>query len=124
MKIKVIFFTSDALQYLFAKKLPHLAPVYPMGEELAFRKEDDWTGWGKYYPDEKEMALLYADPKLNSLKCKNNEFAEIFEDGVLKDVLFWDGSEYRNLKYKEFTAPTGERIAPRNLEQKMYLDLL
>jgi hypothetical protein len=38
--------------------------------------------------------------------------------------MFWTGQEYRKLRYKEFTAPTGERICPRNIEQKMYLDLL
>jgi len=47
------------------------------------------------------MALLYADPKINTLKCKVNEFAEIYEGTTLKDVLTWTGNEYRPLKYKE-----------------------
>jgi len=62
------------------------------------------------------MALLYADSKMNILKCKTNEFAEIYEGHELKDVLFWNGHEYRKLKYKDFTDPTGERISPRNIE--------
>lgn len=120
----IIFLTSDALQYLFAQQMPHLDAVYPMGTEQSSRTLEDWTGWGKYYPNEQEMTLLYQDPKINTLKCKTNEFAEIYEGHELKDILFWDGHEYRKLKYKEFTAPTGERIVPRNIEQKMYLDLL
>lgn len=120
----IVFMTSDALQYLFTLQMPHLQAVYPMGTEQAEKHQEDWAGWGKYYPTEAEMALLYSDPKINSLKCKTNEFVEIFEGDKLKDVLFWNGSEYRKLKYKEFTAPTGERISPRNIEQKMYLDLL
>lgn len=120
----IIFITSDALQYLFAQQLPHLEPVYPMGEEILAKNESDWAGWGKYYPNEKDMALLYSDPKMNILKCKTNEFAEIYEGVQLKDVLFWNGTEYRKLKYKDFVAPTGEHISPRNIEQKMYLDLL
>ena len=120
----IIFLTSDALQYLFALHMPHLTATYPMGTEQALKREEEWSGWGKYYPNEQEMALLYTDPKLNVLKCKNNEFAEIYEDKQLKDILFWNGEEYRKLKYKEFTAPTGEHICPRNKEQKMYLDLL
>ena len=120
----VIFITSDALQYLFAQQLPHLEPVYPMGEEILAKNESDWAGWGKYYPNEKDMALLYSDPKMNILKCKTNEFAEIYEGAQLKDILFWNGTEYRKLKYKDFVAPTGEHISPRNIEQKMYLDLL
>lgn len=120
----IIFITSDALQYLFAQQLPHLEPVYPMGEEILAKNESDWAGWGKYYPNEKDMALLYSDPKMNILRCKTNEFAEIYEGAQLKDILFWNGTEYRKLKYKDFVAPTGEHISPRNIEQKMYLDLL
>jgi hypothetical protein len=97
----IIFLTSDALQYLSALHLPHLDAVYPMGTELSEKREEDWAGWGKYYPDEKNMALLYSDPKMNILKCKTNEYAEICEGSNLKDILFWNGHEYRPLKYKE-----------------------
>ena len=119
----IIFLTSDALQYLFAQQMPHLSATYPMGNEERLSHEE-WAGWGKYYPNEAEMTLLYQDPKINTLKCKVNEFAEIYEGKELKDILFWNGHEYRKLKYKDFTAPTGEHISPRNIEQKMYLDLL
>jgi hypothetical protein len=47
-----MFLTSDALQYLFACEMPHLEALYPMGTELAFKREEEWAGWGKYYPDE------------------------------------------------------------------------
>lgn len=121
----IVFLTSDALQYLFAQQLPHVEPVYPMGEELAFRKESEWAGWGKYYPNEQEMSMLYADPKVNILRCKTNEFAEIYEGTQLKDVLFWDGTQYGPLKYKEIKNPyIEETIRPRNLEQKMAFHLL
>ena len=121
-KRNIIFITNDALQYLFAQQMPRLEPVYPVGQMLDDNSE--WAGWGKYYPSMQEMSMLYADPKINILKCKTNEFAKIYEGAQLKDVLFWDGNEYRKLKYKDFTAPTGEHISPRNIEQKMYLDLL
>lgn len=120
-KQDLTFFTSDALQYLFALRMPHLMAVHPSEEDDI---EREWGGWEKYYPNETEMSMLYSDPKMNILKCKTNEFAKIYDGSTLKDVLFWDGNEYRHLKYKEFVAPTGERIVPRNTEQKMYLDLL
>ena len=101
----VIFLTNDALQYLFAQQLPHITPVYPMGEEFTFKHEEEWAGWGKYFPSTSEMAMLYADPKVNILKCKTNEFAEIYEGKELKDVLFWDGTQYGPLKYKEIKNP-------------------
>ena len=119
----IIFITNDALQYLFALKMPHLQAVYPIGKEIQV-EDQQWSGWGKYFPNENQMALLYSDPKINILKCKTNEFAEVYEGSQLKDILFWNGHEYRKLKYKNFTAPTGEHISPRNVEQKMYLDLL
>lgn len=88
-----------------------------MGEELTFKAEEEWAGWGKYFPSTSEMAMLYADPKVNILKCKTNEFAEIYEGKELKDVLFWDGTQYGPLKYKEIKNPyIEETIRPRNLE--------
>ena len=121
----IMFLTSDSLQYLFACELPHLEAIYPMGDDLAFKREDDWAGWGKYYPNEQEMALLYADPKMNTLKCKINEYAEIYEGKELKDVLNWTGKEYRPLKYKEIKNDfLGSTIRPLNIEQKMAFDLL
>lgn len=121
----VMFLTSDALQYLFACELPHLEAIYPMGTELVHRVEEHWPGWGKYYPTEKEMALLYADSKMNILGCKTNEFAEIYEGSVLKDILFWNGHEYTKLKYKDIKNPyIGEVVRPRNIEQKMAMHLL
>ena len=122
----IIFLTSDALQYEFAKQMPHLSVVYPMGTELAEKNNDrEWAGWGKYYPDTKEMALLYADPKINTLGCKVNEFAEIYEDTNLKDIIFWTGNEYRPLKYKEIKNDfLNQTIKPLNIEQKMAFDLL
>ena len=122
---EIIFLTSDSLQYLFAVQMPHLSAVYPMGNEIDFKKGSEWAGWGKYYPNDKEMALLYADPKMNTLKCKTNEFAEIYEGSQLKDVLFWNGEQYCPLKYKDIRNPyLEETIKPRNLEQKMAFHLL
>ena len=121
----IMFLTSDALQYLFACELPHLEAIYPMGDELVLRREDEWAGWGKYFPTEQEMALLYADPKVNTLHCKTNEFAEIYEGKELKDILTWTGSEYRPLKYNEIKNNfLNQTIRPLNIEQKMAFDLL
>lgn len=120
--IDLKFITSDATQYLCALQMPHLIPIYTPNEEI---KSEIWNGWGKYYPNEDEMTLLYSDPQMNILKCKTNEFAEIYEGSELKDVLFWDGHSYTKLKYKNITNPyLKETISPRNLEQKMAFHLL
>ena len=39
-------------------------------------------------------------------------------------MLFWDGNRYKNLSYQSFRGPLGEKVAPRNLEQKMLFHLL
>ena len=118
---EIIFLTCDATQYLFALQMPHLLAAYGGNDSL---DEEEWAGWEKYTPSEEQLNMLYTSPNINILGCKINEFARIYEGNELKDILFWTGNEYRPLKYKEFTATTGERIIPRNIEQKMYLDLL
>lgn len=118
----LIFYTSDALQYLSALHMPHLSAVYPEETEV---HNTDWAGWGKYYPNEQEMAMLYSDPKINTLKCKTNEYAEIYEGNALKDILLWTGQEYRPLKLKEIRNDfIGQIIRPLNIEQRMAFDLL
>jgi len=32
--------------------MPHLEAVYPLGTEQADKPSEEWTGWGKYYPNE------------------------------------------------------------------------
>lgn len=119
---EVTFITSDGAQFLFAKRLPHINAVFfnPKAAE-----EYEYCGWGNYCPSDSELNTLYTDPAQNILGCKTNEFAKIYVDGKIKDVLFWNGEKYRVLKYKEVRDKTlGESIKPRNLEQKMAFDLL
>lgn len=118
---KILFLTSDGAQYLLAQWMPHLEAVFYNPEK---KEMEEYPGWKDYSPSEQELTTLYSMPHNNTLESNINEFAKIYENGELKDVLFWTGNEYRNLKYKEFTTNLGERIKPRNLEQKMYLDLL
>lgn len=118
----IIFMTCDASQYTFSLHLPHLLAVYIPTDK---KKHEEWCGWAKYYPSESEMAMLYTDSKINILKAKTNEFCKIYEGSELKDIMFWNGKEYRRLKYKDITNPyIQETISPRNLEQKMAFDLL
>ena len=117
------FITNDAAQHVLGQRIPQLNSSYLGYVSKPF--ESHFCGWGKYYPNEEEMALLYTDPQMNVLKCKTNEFAEIYEGSDLKDVLFWNGHEYTKLKYKDIKNPyIGETIHPRNLEQKMAFHML
>ena len=116
------FITSDSAQYLFANKLPHLKAVYfanPTQRDLSY------IGWTKYSPNAAEMAYLYENFNINSLKCHTNEFIKIYENNDLKDILFWTGETYRHLNYHELKNKfLNMTIRPLNVEQKMAFDLL
>ena len=120
--IDVSFVTSDGALMILARQIPELTASWwePQVEEPI-----EYCGWGRYYPTEEQMALLYSNPELNVLKARTNEFCEIFEGNQIKDILCWDGTRYGPIKYKDMRNPyTNEILKPRNLEQKMAFSLL
>lgn len=122
---EVFFITADGAQFLIAKQIKELQAIYLDDKEESRIEQIEYCGWGKYYPNNSQMAQLYQCPTMNTLKCPTNSFAEIFAGDELKDVLFWDGHEYKPLNYKDIkNVYTGEIIKPRNLEQKMAIHLL
>ena len=119
---EVMFVTADGALALFSRQIPSINTLFYEEKE---EKVEEYCGWGKYYPTEEQMALLYSNPELNILKAKINEFCEIYEGNELKDVLMWNGARYENLRYKNMKNPyTNEILLPRNLEQKMAFNLL
>lgn len=118
------FLTSDGAQYLLAKQLEKKYPNFSVELFKPAEPKKPWRGWNEYHPDEITMSRLYSDPEINSLNAKPNEFCKIFEDEELKDILFWTGEKYRSLNYKSFKTALGEKLGPRNTEQKMAFDLL
>lgn len=118
----VEFITSDSALYAFARQMPYLYPTFYVSKE---EQEEEYCGYGKYYPDADQWLHLSENSKINILECKTNEFAELYDGSELKNILFWNGEEYRPLKYKDIkNTYIGETIRPRNLEQKMAFDLL
>lgn len=120
-KERVIFWTADVNMLLFAKELNFYAINF-IDENKEEKKP--WDGWRDFHPTEEQMNMLYSDPKFNVLGAKTNEYCKIWEGEEIKDVLRWDGQEYKKLKYSNFKDPLGQNISARNLEQKMALDLL
>lgn len=118
---QVCFWTADYNMYLFARDVVNYINFV---ETEVKRDVEPWSGWGKYYPNEKNMNILYSEPTINILNAKINEYCEIFEGKELKDVLRWDGEKYCKLKYKDITSAVGQKWKPLNIEQKMLFDLL
>lgn len=115
----VNFVTSDGAQYLAAKNIGLHVTFYEKKED-----KDEYCGWKIVRPTNEQLAELYSHPENNIFAAKANEFVEIYVENELKDVQFWDGMKYRPLKYQNFKNTFGEKVAPRNLEQKMLFHLL
>lgn len=118
------FITSDLSQYNISLRFPKLNSVY-IGEKI---KNDnhikDYHGWKDVFPNERQMNSLYSNPTSNIFCAKTNEYCKIYENKDLKDILRWNGESYQKIVYKEFKSTLGEKIKPRNTEQKMLFDLL
>lgn len=117
----IVFWTADVNMSIFAREAGLEVHTF-FAEE---KQEEPWAGWSKYYPSEQEFAMLYTDPKMNILGAKVNEYCVLYQDTEVRDVLRWDGEEYRKLKYNNFrNTYLGKNIKPLNLQQKMAFDLL
>ena len=119
----VTFVTYDGAQALFVNQFPQLRLEYCDTDSII--QEEEYCGWGRYWPTAEQFEQIYTLPQFNILNAKINEFCELFESDELKDVLIWTGERYSPLKYKDIKNPyTGETVRPRNLEQKMAFHLL
>lgn len=120
---QVIVFTADYNMYLAAKQLGLDVKWCAKDNETA---KEPWTGWRDFILTDENMASLYANPSLNILGAKVNEYCKIYSAGHsdLKDVLRWDGEKFCKLKYKPITSAVGNKWSPLNIEQKMLFDLL
>lgn len=120
-KNRIVFWTADVNMSIFAREAGLEIHTF-FAEE---KQEEPWAGWSKYYPSEQEFAMLYTDPKMNILGAKVNEYCVLYQDTEVRDVLRWDGEEYKKLKYNNFrNTYLGKNIKPLNLQQKMAFDLL
>lgn len=120
-KANICFWTADYNMKLFAQAEDFY--INFVTQDCIFNKEP-WCGWGKYYPNEEDMAKLYSNPQINTLGAMTNEYCTIFEGSELKDIQRWDGNSYNKLNYRSFKSALDSKVEPRNTEQKMLFDLL
>jgi PhoH-like ATPase len=118
------FITSDLCLYNFSLRFPNLKSIY-IGEKVEEREHlKDYYGWKELFPNNRQMNSIYSSPELNIFSMKENEYCKIYEGDTVKDILKWSEGAYKKLHYKEFKSSLGEKIKPRNIEQKMLFDLL
>lgn len=114
------FLTADLLLSYFGSQIPNL--------EIRFLEEKksqtEYFGWKEYYLSDDAFSSIYSKPTENILGAFTNEYCILKENEEVKDIVRWDGEKYCKLNYKTFKSLLGEKIEPRNREQKLYLDLL
>lgn len=118
----VILVTSDMLMYEIACALGIAVQYY---EQKKKEIEEEYTGWKIVHPTNEQFVSLYTNPKENIFNCLTNQYVELFEDDVLKDLVVWTGEKYESVKWQNIRNPyTQEIVKPRNSEQKMLMNLL
>lgn len=121
-KHDVTFVTQDACQYLIIKdRFPQIKVEYHDEEK---HKENLWSGYTNVEPTEEELDSIYCNPTNNILNLATNEYAIVHNQGKIGDIIKWDGNTYSTLNYKPVVSDYFGKINPRNIQQKMYFDLL
>lgn len=114
------FLTADLLLSYFGSQIPNL--------EIRFLEEKksqtEYFGWKEYCLSDDAFSSIYSKPTENILGAFTNEYCILKENEDVKDIVRWNGEKYCKLNYKTFKSLLGEKIEPRNREQKLYLDLL
>lgn len=119
----VIFVTQDACQYLIVKNgFPELRVKYYISQE---NTNELFTGWKYYDVDNELLASIYSNKGTNILGAEENQYCILRRDGEIIDVVVWKKNLYEPLHDRELkNAYIGEKIKPRNIEQRMATDLL
>lgn len=122
----IVLYTNDVLMYYFAKNC--IKEIDAEFFEPVDSNKELWNGWKQFRVSEEDMLSLYNRKNTNTLSAKVNEYCKIYDGDNFKDILFWNGTEYEEIKYLTVQEPNGnrdrEKISPRNLEQKMAFHLL
>ena len=82
------FITADACQYLIANAYPQLHATY--WKETS-HKENLWKGYQTFNLNDKELAHYYENPEENTLNLDNNEYAILYHNNELIDLVKWNG---------------------------------
>lgn len=122
-KTQINFVTSDAAQFLRAKKYKNLIPTF--FSETSTR-ENLWSGYKeKILYTEDELNILYSNPDSNILNLETNEYCIIKNpDGNILDLIKWTGIENEVIKYKDMKSDFFGKVHPLNTQQKFFFDLL
>ena len=85
----------------------------------------EYIGYIDVTPTDEEWRIIYEDRTNNIYNCLCNQFIIMRnKDGEIACIMKWTGEEYTNINYKGFKSEYMGDIQPRNIEQKLALDML
>lgn len=108
-KEEVYFCTND----LALKRLAEI--FFSQQNILSIDIEDDtYTGYVDFYLDQQQMIDFYSDLTKHGEGLYTNQYVNVYEQETLKrvDTLCWNGSQFRPLKYKDFSSKQLGDIKP------------
>lgn len=120
--------TYDAAEFLIANTLfPDRCELreHDTNSTITYIEDDyGYTGWVKIYLNEEQLTGLYEDSKINRFHLKVNQYAKLYLENELVDIVRWDGSAHVRLNYKDIKSHYMGTIQPLDAEQKMLFDML
>lgn len=85
----------------------------------------EYKGYIDVTPTPEEWKSIFGDRTNNIYQCLCNQFIIMRdENGEVACLMKWTGEEYANINYKTFKSEYMGDIQPRNVEQKLALDVL
>ena len=87
--------------------------------------KDEYIGYIDVTPTPEEWRIVFEDRTNNIYNCLCNQFVVMRDNsGEITCLMKWDGKEYTNINYKNFKSEYMGDIQPKNVEQKLALDIL
>lgn len=118
-KESIVFVTNDISCQNIAKNIVGLYT------DFVKNSHEEYFGYKIVQPEDNEMAEIYTYPEKNIYNLRENEYLIIKnKDGIVVDIKKWCNGILRGVSYSNVTSKWMGEVKPRNLEQKLAMDLL
>lgn len=86
---------------------------------------EEYCGYKEIELSNEDLAAFYSSENNVDYGCKTNEYLVMKNmDGEVVDKYRWDGTEFVKLNTKPISSKFGGKVAPRNLQQELALDMI
>lgn len=86
---------------------------------------EEYTGYINVAPTDEEWRTIFEDRTNNIYNCICNQFVIMRNSkNEVMSIMKWNGKEYENINYKAVKNDYMDEVQPKNIEQKLALDML